>query len=224
MKLELQKPKELVESAGNVKSVIGGALIGGATYLLFKRLEPKLFKRSKFLSHTIPPIIIKSDNLEFESEPNFVEIQSLQRDVGNAPLRPWRYRASTLNPEPGVVRIVRYNEDTVGLPVGYEAVPFPIGSLLKIWLQRFKKSSKTWEWVDLAKHQIQVSRSTNNSLEMEFDATLSTREDNDHSIRTSKYQYKGGKGLRFGKLQVTGFKPIEITKEGDEYIVSFNVH
>jgi hypothetical protein len=237
MKMERQKTKKSIKSIDLVKSTIGGAVVGGGIYLLFKGLVPKSHAISPAINelndarprhHTIPPIIIKSGTSELESEPD-LEMTELLKDTESvtAPLaRPWRYRASSLDPEPRVVRVVRYNKDTMASPVEYLPQGFEIGSVLNIWLQRYRKSTKTWEWVNETEPQIQISRSTSNSLDLEFEDKLSPRQDNEHSKRIYKFKYTSGgsQSLRLGRLKVSGYSPIDITREGDEYIISFNVH
>lgn len=223
--MKLQEHRKSVDSANLVKSVIGGALIGGAFCVARKWLAPR--------HHTIPPIIIKSDASELETEADLIDGQRLEdaeSSVSAADLstraRPYHYRTGNLSVESKVVRIIKYNEDAVILPIEYFYPSFSIGSTLSIWLQRFRKSSKTWEWINEAEPQIQITKIGGSELKMEFDDRLSPRQDNEHSKRAAKYKYSAGgnQNLRFGKLHVSGYRPLSTIAEGDEYIISFNVH
>ncbi len=210
--------------------ILGGAATAVLVYLLNKWLKkPNLLNKGlkEILHHTIPPIIIKSDSSEMETESDLIERNELLNNAELTPLsfRPWHYIAQNLSIEPRYVEVVKYNEDTMA-SVMYKPMDFPNGNLLKIWLQRYKKIEKKWEWVNKIEPQIQISRISSNSLEIELDKKLSLRQDNDHHKRPAKYKYLGGNGqiLRFGKLHVSGYEPIDLIKNGDEFVISFNEH
>lgn len=156
MNLEIEKRDKVTDL------ILGGAATAVLVYLLNKWLKkPNLLNKGlkEILHHTIPPIIIKSDSSEMETESDLIERNELLNNAELTPLsfRPWHYIAQNLSIEPRYVEVVKYNEDTMA-SVMYKPMVFPNGNLLKIWLQRYKKIEKKWEWVNKIEPQIQISR------------------------------------------------------------------
>jgi hypothetical protein len=246
MKMERQKTKKLIESMDLFKSTIGGAIVGGGVYLLFRGLVPKSHAISPAINklddselkhHTIPPIIIKSDYnesepIEFQTNGLFEESDHLFKDDNSAAaiLATKVYKWLDFSPVLGItpfLEVFRYNETTGNYPT----IVFPSSRGIKvgIWLQ-YERRQGEWKWEGSAtgdsptpEPQILILGDTKDFTVICEKLTKNIS----HNPQTRKYKhtFNKSKKWRFGKVLVYNFRNgLFETKDFDVYRLEFDNH
>jgi len=221
MNLEIEKRDEVTDL------ILGGAATAVLVYLLTKWLKkpyPSNKRLKNLLTHTIPPIIIKSSPFEFETDEPLLEValplltspeSSQAAFVSNVYKRKGIFHAQT-------VKVFKHNETGSYYPTFY--FPSSAGVKVGIWLQYYQNNEWKWEG-DPSKDPEILILGLSDDFTINSDKKLSADEENNHQIRDRKRKYQKNKIWRFGKVKIYDFEDGEyVATDGDEYLLAFDNH
>jgi|SRR5215204_3313247 len=207
-----ERNEKSVISEKLVKPAIVGAVIAGLGYLFYKSWRP--------LTHTIPPIIIKSvdeDEIEIETKTTLVESAALQEEMSAAPLVRKVYTMPKFG-QTKCVKIERRDAETGEWETEEYEDTAGNGFEVQLWLQYLENG----QWIDetFGPHLQVMGTMPGFGLTCQ---QLSHDKPNWHIFRPRKRSFNKDKEWRIGKAKVGS--NAELTADGyDRMNIEFKDH
>jgi len=207
--------------------ILGGAATTVLVYLLtkwFKKPYPLNKRLKNLLTHTIPPIIIKSSPFEFETYDPLEEgalplLTSPENSQTDFVSKVYKLKGFGIAK---TVKVFNYNEAGGNYPTYY--FPSSAGVKVGIWLQYYQNNKWMWEGDPYKAPEILIL-GLSDDFTINSDKKLSPDEKNNHQIRDRKRKYQKNKIWRFGKVKIYDFEDGEyVATDGDEYLLAFDNH